>query len=797
MIAARRHNRSLTAQMIAAAALMLVVASLALPSIAHAEPCPNEAIRLEQGTTGLPECRAYEMVTPPFKNGPPPLARVQGTTIVSADGSRLAYDALGAFGGAEDSSNEAGAMYIASRLGGGWASTPVTPSASEFFGGNSIVETGLTSETIDFEPGLSRTLIATAPRSGKRIDGRFYIRGEAGGYEEIGPIFPAGTVSEYTAEAGEFTAPAYRGASVTFSHIFFDDKNEGGLDFLFPGDDSAPGKRSLYEYSGTHQEEPELVAVKNDETLASAAAREGKAHINEAAEQIGQCGALLGGASTEVNHPLDSYNAISPSGDTVFFTVYGEDAGAPCEVGAAEPVVDEVYARLDRSHTVDISEPTTGPSGDCELCDTSDPKKALFQGASEDGSRAYFITEQALIDGPGGLEPTGMNLYEYDFDGPAHRKVNLIAPSLSTASGPWGGVARIAENGSAVYFVSEAVLPGAAVNPLGHSPTDGAPNLYLYAPSTGALTFVAMLSPNDSQDWSPIDYRPVEATPDGRFLLFASAAALTPDASGEGNQLYRYEVPSPGRPDGGLVRVSVGAEGLNRNGNDLSTEFPFAPEYTDLAREFGQIQQAFAKSATVPISDDGQTVVFESPVALTSGALNEQCAFEAFDACFAGAENVYEWHEGVVSLISDGRDTHSIFDSSATRSLGLTPSGATIFFSTADSLLRQDTDTQLDVYAATTDGGFAEPPSSSACVGDVCQPPPSTPPVLDVPESATFSGPGNLVPPLRAPAKPIKKAAAQTRAEKLAKALAVCKKESRKKRARCEKQAKKRYGKGK
>ena len=29
-----------------------------------AEPCPNEARRLEQGPSALPDCRAYEMVTP-------------------------------------------------------------------------------------------------------------------------------------------------------------------------------------------------------------------------------------------------------------------------------------------------------------------------------------------------------------------------------------------------------------------------------------------------------------------------------------------------------------------------------------------------------------------------------------------------------------------------------------------------------------------------------------------------------------------------------------------------------------
>ena len=52
--------------------------------------------------------------------------------------------------------------------------------------------------------------------------------------------------------------------------------------------------------------------------------------------------------------------------------------------------VAEVYARVNASATVAISEPS---SPDCSGCDTAsvDRASAVFQGASQDGSKAFFL----------------------------------------------------------------------------------------------------------------------------------------------------------------------------------------------------------------------------------------------------------------------------------------------------------------------------------------------------------------------------------------------------------------------
>jgi hypothetical protein len=808
MIAADTHNRFLAAQLIAVAALMLAVASLALPGIAHAESCPNEQLRVENQSTSLPDCRAYELVSPSFKFGEPLF--VKG---IATDGSGVAYNSVGAFGEPGNDSEALGVSYVASRGTSGWAALAVNPSAAEFQGGSPDVNTNESAETVDYSADLSHTLFLQAPIVAKPIDSRFYIRGLDGAYTEIGPLFSSQTVAAWTpavAEESDRPEPTYLGATDDLSRVLFDIQSEATpLRWVWPGD-ATVREHSLYEYSGTGNSEPELVGVENGSSVAEAARTEGKQHINEAAEQIGQCGVRLGGVKAEDQAALDSYNAISESGDTIFFTALGHQDWAGCESELHAPEVDELYARCahpcpghrEGEWTVKISEPTTGPTGDCELCDESEPEQAIFQGASADGSKAFFLSEQKLISGPLGLQPEGDDLYEYDFSAPEHQKVTLVAPELAPSFGGPGGVLRVSENGSYVYFVSRAKL-AANTDARGGTAQQGGDNLYVYGPDPAhpgesRTVFVAVLSEEDQNDWSVSDSahtRHVEATADGRFLLFTSVADLTTDASGTSRQLYRYEVPSEVHPNGALVRVTFSEGGINDDGNAAAPPSSlFSPTYEHLGISFSEFD--LARPNAVSISSDGSKAFFESPLALTKGALDNACAYESEGKCEAPALNVYEWQEGHVYLISDGQDTHSLLRGSATHLIGANPSGSDVFFTSADPLVQQDTDTQVDVYDARVNGGFPAPTRATSCSSE-CQGPPSPPPVFGAPPSSTFSGPGNIAPPgpeLAAKPKPAKPKLL-TRAQKLAKALKSCRvQRDRDRRAVCQSQARRRYG---
>jgi hypothetical protein len=167
--------------------------------------------------------------------------------------------------------------------------------------------------------------------------------------------------------------------------------------------------------------------------------------------------------------------------------------------------------------------------------------------------------------------------------------------------------------------------------------------------------------------------------------------------------------------------------------------------------------------------------------------------FESKDALAtdakAGHENVYEYESGGVHAISNVAGGYESYF------LDASPNGENVFFASADKLLPEDPGGNTVVWDARVDGGRPVTSVPVACDGvESCEPPAIPPPVLAAPASATFSGPGNGL-PSQAPAVLKPKPKPLTRAQKLAKALKACRRDSAKsKRTRCEKAARKTYG---
>jgi hypothetical protein len=170
------------------------------------------------------------------------------------------------------------------------------------------------------------------------------------------------------------------------------------------------------------------------------------------------------------------------------------------------------------------------------------------------------------------------------------------------------------------------------------------------------------------------------------------------------------------------------------------------------------------------------------------------------DTCTSESATYSSRSGGCVSMISSGQG------GGASEFVDASASGDDVFFTTIDKLVKADTDSVSDMYDASVCGtgesvgetkthaclpkpGVATPPCEST---DSCRvTAPAQPGVFGAPPSATFSGAGNATPAVAAPVA--KKSL--TRAQKLANALKVCRKDKKKsKRTSCEKSARKRYG---
>jgi hypothetical protein len=748
----------------------LVLASLAFTSApalatgdANNASCPPETEASPGFRSYLPDCRAYEQVTPVYKNG----SQID-VPAISADGSSLLGYTLNGLAGTEsgsDSSN--GSVYRFARSASGWTVSAISPPSSLF----------PTNLFVSAAPDLSRTLWVARTPSESVNSPNLYIRESDGVMVKVGPLAPPAVAAgppggefQVLQDYGEQFGFYVRDASANLSHVLFQlyKGPEQGLNW--PGDTSI-GEYSLYEYSGAGQSRPELVGVSDGSTVVPGE-NEGKALA--AGRLISTCGTYLGSSREH-----DLYNAVSGDGATVLFTA----AVGGCEekgVFGEGPVVNELYARVDGLQTVPISEPTIGTSEACGACLEVARQSAEFAGASEDGSKVFFLTGQELLPGA-----EGTNLFEYDFDAPAGARV--IQASAGPGPADVLGVARVSEDGSHVYFVAEGALTTGA-NREGKEPVSGQPNLYVFERDAsypgGRLSFIATLSPGDREDWRGEDLRPMQATPDGRFLVFDSEADLIAGDTSTGlQQVFEYDAAT-----GELVRVSREQAGYTPE-----------PELSANQNRSAIPDQSYYKTAfpTTPanflaVSADGSTVAFASKAALTEQSL---------PAAEAHVESGYEYRSSVGSggSISDG-NVYLISDGVPAvegELHGIDASGRDVFILNPDRLVPQDTDTQLDVYDARVDGGFPAPDPPAGCLAPACAGTLYSPPSLAQAAGAATAGTaGPSAPtPLLAPAQaPKGDPGTLSRARRLTRALRACARRPRGRRGRCDRAAIARYG---
>ena len=677
------------------------------------EGCPNEALR-KGPSVSLPDCRSYEMVTPIHKNGAVfGLGFAIAPATVSEDGSRVIADSIqplgGAEGGAADRQIE-GDPYAFTRTAEGWTTTPLAPSATQL-----DINTAFAALP---DNGAALFSGPTAPAN----EDDFYLREPSGSLLDIGPAYPstfgaAGVVSPEMVPGG---------FDPDFSVLVY--KLNANYKWPFDGTFASAVTHlpSLYEYVGTGNAEPLLVGVSGGAG---------------STDLVSACGTSVGGLS--IGRTLGD---VSTDGRVVYFTASGRDNSA-CPTAAKAPSTSQLYARVEESETVPIS--MRSPTECTGACASSKAGDAEFEGASADGSQVFFTDPQRLTDdGTQGASTgkatenecsrsAGCNLYLYDFSRPEGQ--NLIAVSAGDTSGQGPrvqGTMAISSDGTHVYFVAKGVLTSTP-NSQEQQAQAGADNLYVYERDArfpeGRLSYITTLSASDSAEWNN-GPRLANVTPDGRFLVFTSYSDITADDESSAAQVFRYDAQTET-----LIRVSIGERGFNDDGNAGSGD--------------ASIRKPFTFRSDPTMSDNGAYVFFQSPIGLAPRALDMVKIGVLSSGKPAYAQNIYEYHEGNVYLISDGHDTASVGEAgeSAVKLIGADTTGENVFFSTVDPLVSQDTDTQLDYYDARIDGGFPVIETPAGCEGEACQGLQSIP-VFGALSSAILTNSGNLPPP-KAPKK--------------------------------------------
>jgi hypothetical protein len=692
---------ALAGAFVALAVLVAATANLARA----ADNCPNAQFRTGPSAS-LPDCRAYEMVSPPDKAN----AAIfdQG---VGDDGNRVVLQ--GQTAGDPPSLYNYNVFYVAERGAAGWKTAIMGPAAGYTYG---------IPFAPDFTADLTRApwLMATSTEAAQGR-GRAYTWGIDGSWEPASPpLVPlAGTASFQTTEY------AYQGASADLSHILFSVGTT--LTSLLPGDPPMVAGKvdqpNLYEAYRAPDGSPALRLVQLD---------------SSGNVLGGGCGATLGAVARK-------WHAVSANGSIVYFsTRTSQPASSDCRPSVTTNKL-RVYRRTGGTTTVEVSQSQctrTAPA-----CSTNDDDD-LFEGASVDGSRVFIETGRQLTNSD--LD-AGADLYLYDASPPAGQP-NMVQVSVGGAGdatpGSGAGVQGVldyADDGSRVYFVATGVLTTAA-NALGRTAVAGQNNLYVFertnAHPAGRTAFIATLGSSagppggDGVEFNQRDSRHAAAVPilgqdtpgrpqggDGHVLVFRTVAPVTPDDTDSTTDIFRYDDTT-----GQIDHVSKG-EGSSGNA-DMDVDTPIGPGQGESEVAYGELGRW--------VSDDGRTIAFTSGEALTAADKNR----------FADA---YAWRDGKLSLISNVDGTESAV------SAGVSASGDDILFTSGAQLAPEDGDGALDVYDARIGGGFAPPaPGPVQCdvLSDHCQAKQILPERDLTPGSATFLGRGNiLVSPAVAPSK--------------------------------------------
>jgi hypothetical protein len=434
--------------------------------------CPNGEFR-SGFSARLPDCRAYELVTPAVKTSVEFDRGVTQSSVVASNGDALSMITREPFPGAPTG----GFNYVATRAPGGWSLANIDP--FESYTGVVCVEEN--EKVPAYSADISRAVISIGsdtrasqpPLSNKEAcnsKGLQVVAGEPVGYQNL--LLRNNRTGEYrlinnleAAPPGVTPADAnFQSASADLSHVVFSEEAP-----LAPG--AQYGVENMYEWD---EGVVRLVTWLPDGTPA------------------------IGSLAAEKSSPGYA-QAISDEGSHIFFTSGGS-----------------LYVRIDGERSVQIDRMLPGAGGT--------GGGGVFQVASSDGSRVFFTdTNKLTLDSTAGAGQP--DLYECVLlTGATECQLTDVT---ATEAGEQADVTNVSALGSQdsshVYFIATGVL---AANKREYTDSNGKPVVEeakkgeenLYVSENDRITFIATLNEREGRGI---------VSPDGAWFAFLSKKSLT------------------------------------------------------------------------------------------------------------------------------------------------------------------------------------------------------------------------------------------------------------------------------
>jgi hypothetical protein len=680
----------------ALAALLLTALALAVlaPGKASAEEaCPNAALRFGP-SANLPDCRAYELVTPGVKE--------DNSFIYSAygfgDGEHVFFESLLPLPGAKNGSEQ---RVLSSRTPAGWATTPLTVAQGPgvYQGVN---ETGTVSFTSDFSAGFITTTYAADPLDQNRYSDVYRVDIPSGSVPsgaasieslpDTGPITEelyGGASNEEETPQGSFVA----GNSADGSHVFFETLSHLPTAPGTPADTHVVGASELYERYDEH-------------TYAVGVLPDGRTD---------PCGAEIGdGGGTASNYyDEDRAGAVSPDGSNVVFHTNDGSPTPECPFFSEQFKYEAgggLYLREDngtpQAKTVQLP-------GKFYLGRTADGLTVLSTGGSPGG-------------GPGG-NAEGEPIYEY----------NVPTGQVTTVG--HGALIAYSDDGSVVYYVTHAAetqpyLSGESqLEVYDHGVTKAVPG----AGAEYAGGLYSQLKSSNETSQLPV------TTPDGSKILFLDRADLAgydtfgpscvEGRPGNCREAYIYDLSS-----GSFTCVSCNPSG--------------APPVGETSLYEDTAQTGLFSPSPPLLSEDGSRAFFETTEALVPQDTNG--VSDVYEWENGHIYLISSGQGGEYGGSGEGEFGTSAIGSSLA---GASSNGDDVFFTTTDRLVPQDEEDSRAIYDARVGGGFPYTPVGHGCDSGQCQGPQTPAPVFAPPASSTFVGVGNPVWEASEPAAKAKK----------------------------------------